>query len=888
MDADTPITPEALLEHTDWVRRLARSLVFDPDRAEDVVQETWRAALETPPRSKTDLRTWLAVVARNAARSLGRSESRRRVRETGAASGEALPDVTDVLEKAQLQKRVTDAVLELEEPYRSTLLLRYFEELKPAEIARRLGRPVNTVRTHIERGHAQLRMRLDDEFGSREAWGLAFLPLARLPGGAATSAALAPSFAGLIMLLKWSVVASLALVGWLAFSWLGEDVAPVEREELAGPSEVEVSESLPAPEAELANADRSGSADQRSEISPALAPAAPPEASPIAATAALSVGGRVVDAGGAALPGITLRFVDRNGPRLVDGWLRDGGTSVRMHDELLEAVREHPEMLDTLFQHSPDRAALRAVLNGEGVAGVQLTSDSEGHFGGQLPFESYDVSTASADLTLLGTGTHRDAQGQTEVLYVIAPLAPLAGRILDSEGAPATEVELTADMTLEGIHGFPVVLESSEGFRRWRLDPLGSDGSFRHEQLPVVPGLILRATTERSGSAQVLVDSQPRESIEMRLRVWSKSEPHVVTGRVLDAAGSAVEDARVRFSQEETSTDVEGRFRIEVGYLVDDSRLIVTKRGNAPALLDGLEPRLREDPLAVQDLVLRIGAATKVIRGRVVDQDGEPVTDAHVYLEGGDAFGNVYANVEDTLGGRSSPGVDVDGDGRFVYDGLYRSSYGLRAFQAGTFLACRVEGIAPGTSDVELVLPTRDRLPSLRGRVIDRAGLPVGGALLALSFTTLSDFSGGRHTRSLDLGSADADGRFEFTDVAHAHVDLLVRGAGVERTTFSIDPSQATNLELVVELRQRFQLDRSRFGAFDRFEAVDAAGESVTLTEFKSGVTTFRDRVRLNDDPTWPTFEVSDSATELVFYRGDAEALRVPLTLDRGTVTLLR
>ena len=39
---------ETLLEHRDWVRALARSLVADPHRADDVEQETWRMALQKP------------------------------------------------------------------------------------------------------------------------------------------------------------------------------------------------------------------------------------------------------------------------------------------------------------------------------------------------------------------------------------------------------------------------------------------------------------------------------------------------------------------------------------------------------------------------------------------------------------------------------------------------------------------------------------------------------------------------------------------------------------------------------------------------------------------------------------------------------------------------
>ena len=42
---------ESLLEHAAFVRRLARVLVLDDARAEDVLQQTWLNALEHPPRA---------------------------------------------------------------------------------------------------------------------------------------------------------------------------------------------------------------------------------------------------------------------------------------------------------------------------------------------------------------------------------------------------------------------------------------------------------------------------------------------------------------------------------------------------------------------------------------------------------------------------------------------------------------------------------------------------------------------------------------------------------------------------------------------------------------------------------------------------------------------
>ena len=61
----TPRDLDALLAQAGWAKALARSLVCDPDRAEDLVQRAWLAALRTPPDAAIPPRRWLAVVMRN-------------------------------------------------------------------------------------------------------------------------------------------------------------------------------------------------------------------------------------------------------------------------------------------------------------------------------------------------------------------------------------------------------------------------------------------------------------------------------------------------------------------------------------------------------------------------------------------------------------------------------------------------------------------------------------------------------------------------------------------------------------------------------------------------------------------------------------------------------
>ncbi len=175
-DGDSPsISDSALREHAEFVRRVARAVVRDEGLAEDVTQETLLAAWTNPPQDPNALRGWLRRVARNFALRILRREQRFAEREAVAARPDVVESTAETVERAALLRGMVDAVLTLDEPYRRTILLRYFDELQPSEIAERDGISASTVRTRIQRGLAALRGRLDDEHGDRNRWRSALL-----------------------------------------------------------------------------------------------------------------------------------------------------------------------------------------------------------------------------------------------------------------------------------------------------------------------------------------------------------------------------------------------------------------------------------------------------------------------------------------------------------------------------------------------------------------------------------------------------------------------------------------------------------------------------------------------------------------------------------------
>jgi len=168
---------ESVMQQRDSLRRLARGLVLDEHRAEDVVHDAWVAALEKPPEPRAPLAAWLASVVRNVASNVVRREAQRPAREAQAARPERIePDEERDLE---LQELVVAHLRRLRQPYRTVLYLRYFKDLPPRDIARQRGVPLATVKTQLRRGLALLREELDRQHGGeRSGWCLGLLGVA--------------------------------------------------------------------------------------------------------------------------------------------------------------------------------------------------------------------------------------------------------------------------------------------------------------------------------------------------------------------------------------------------------------------------------------------------------------------------------------------------------------------------------------------------------------------------------------------------------------------------------------------------------------------------------------------------------------------------------------
>lgn len=145
-----------------------------PDDVEEITQEVFFQLYRSLAayRGRSSFRTWLYGLAHNVCRHQRRRRGRRRrfERPQDALGPEAWPEVPDPapgaldrLESGEARRRVHRTLSELAPIYRDVLVLRDWEDLPYAEIARVLEVPVGTVRSRLHQARIRLAAALTEE-----------------------------------------------------------------------------------------------------------------------------------------------------------------------------------------------------------------------------------------------------------------------------------------------------------------------------------------------------------------------------------------------------------------------------------------------------------------------------------------------------------------------------------------------------------------------------------------------------------------------------------------------------------------------------------------------------------------------------------------------------
>lgn len=223
MSGHAELDADFILQHSGFIRSLARGLLRDEALVDDVVQETLIKALEKGPQNRGALTAWLRTVVRNIAYKSYRGTARRKAREEEAAQPERLTSTVDIVARGEALESLTGAVMELPEGAREVIVLRYYEGLSHAEIAKELGVAAGAVRMRLHRAQKLLQERLDRQSGGdRAAWmsglaGLAGLGLKDIGRGGRQASGVAPVSGTAVALAATAALC----VGAGTLFWLG-------------------------------------------------------------------------------------------------------------------------------------------------------------------------------------------------------------------------------------------------------------------------------------------------------------------------------------------------------------------------------------------------------------------------------------------------------------------------------------------------------------------------------------------------------------------------------------------------------------------------------------------------------------------------------------------
>jgi RNA polymerase sigma-70 factor (ECF subfamily) len=813
---------DALAAEEPFVRALARSLLFDDAQVDDVVQQTWLEALRHGLPGGVGRRGWLARVVRSRASNERRGASRRARREAEAARPEAVASPADLLARAEQRRQVVDAVAALSEPYRTAILLRYFEGEPPRAIARRLDVPLDTVNTRLRRGRAMLRERLDAEHGGdRRRWMLALVPICatRAGAGGGVMATLVAPLVWLgamktLLLLFSGVLLSLALMYW-------PREAPPSPPESIGSSTASVDAARVAPPAAAGEGRAGESAPARASVGGASSGPAPFDARQLAALT-----GVLHEPDGRPAAGRRCRLLS------------------------LDPLRCHPG------EFEPDRIA-----EGAAFTAVDVTTDAAGVF----RFERLPAGQAhalwlghgGANATLRPLGFDLPAGRETDLgVVVLEPRASIAGRVVGADGAPVEGARVRAFDLPGALLGLAPVdrlapggallcaLPEAVGFaarpdgaralvaavqRFLAVDVPTADADAEFAVLPFPAWLdasfaslpVPDAVTDAAGRFRIdgLIAGDHAVAVEaagharhLRARVGVRESDQRELGelrvdrgerlacRVVDAEGRAVAGAEVRvalrprvgltgvlFADPARTTGADGECAFDA---LPRGEFVVVFRRDAGSRWHtaGFESGERAE-LALP--------ATRELRVTVRGVDGRPVPAPRFWLWHGPLLGEV------TAAGLHRPlrvAFARADDGAFVARGIEPGVYTLAAAALGHALTQRLVEVPVDPTDAAEVELELDAGVDCEVEVVDAAGAPVPAAevwVLAdadaeAAFTTSILFRAGVYAAwdRLARGGArtDAEGRTGIAALPTGAATVLVRHRALGRTSVRFDP----------------------------------------------------------------------------------------------------
>lgn len=886
------IDSQFLVAHRDFLKAIARQLSRDVAAADDAAQEATLVALTHEPRnagSEVSMRGWLATIARNFALRGRRADAllKRHARDLEHATRRTQPPTPEeILEIEQTRRRVVAGVLALDEPYRSTILLRFYRDLSPRAIARAQGVPIETVKTRLKRGLERLRRALESENGGPTNLRVALAPLV---GVTQFETAIFLSFAGALVMkpIGWVSAAAFltGVTALIVYGYLPTDTPP-----------------------------RSDTAAERAAGSPPMLADSPelvvnelPLDPVVRAEVEIPAGAEPVSA---RLEGVVL---------LPSG---SGAAGARVEAFAFESDRETilPGRQPTEREHVPPLATGDADAEGRfslsfgaktPLDPVQIRVDHEGYPTARVaewPIARFATVRLAAGLTLFGRVTRKRDGASLPGTRLQCWFRDDATRMVETStdqsgayrftGLPPIDFFLTA-LPPEGI------LPSGEMVG-------AAPGSILEQNFEIEDGIVVRGkVTDRATGAPIagaevgigytvthrpsLTDANGRYelrgfggtrlfeiNLHCRADGYGRTETadlavapgesertidfalmaaNRAVGRLVALDGSAVAGARLhafacasdpsvlaetwdrspacRFDHQSATSNDDGTFAIENLRPDLAHALLVEHPLHGAVALDfpATEESDRQSPaIELGTIVL---PEPRRLEGIVVDERDQPLADVVVFLEGSDS--ERFARSKDAKAYVDSRSARTRVDGRFAFRNLSHGDYVLTARLESTAKSVKREIHIAAEQDPEPLVLSIVRGLSIRGRIVAENG-DVPGVPLNVVASNLQ-------TRQSAMTSMRPDGTFEIWGLDPGEFvirllpfddeNLLATGAGY--AIHDVPGIAAGTVDLVltlpacVAIRGRVLMSDGSPATTGLVYALDSTGGTITNTEIVAG-----------------------------------------------------
>jgi len=599
---------ELVRRYTGLVYSVAKRRLADAALAEDITQIVFIRFARTPPRLKTpgELAAWLHRTTLNAAIDVWRSETRRRAREQQVAVMESTHPEPDVWE--EISPKLDEALNQLGDDDRQALLLRFFGRKSMRDVGTSLGvsedaakmrvsRAVDRLRTQLNAGGAActvaimgtvLAERTVEAVPGQLVSRLANL---KLPAAAGTAGFLA----ALLQVSRFKLAAGaigLTLIGVGTIHLFRSHVPPAGMATADSPTNP-----IGAPIANPAG---------RARPEPAASGGFEPLPAPVS-TKAVKIEFHVLDAEtGAGLVNTKIHYA----------FFGAGGQG-EGHETLTDANGDAPIL-------EPDDPSKNS--------GPNVFVTAEGHVPKAVGFHAGSVPAG----------------------YTIRldPAMTVGGVIVDEEGLPVAAVQIK----VQSPGDVPGQMENVD----FQTCPVTNraDGSWSCSYIPKDYTNEIRFILKKPGYS-VTFPVVPVGKVDLKNLVLVLNRGFTVTGRVTDLQGHPIAKARIRTIDGDTSkrqstrTDENGVYTLDgvPGDAETYQSPPLETNDNGGAIIRGLATKdrmhvnlsVQADGLSSQSSIVDLTALTNVanftlssgnvFRGRVVDEAGNPISNAVVQTD---------------------------------------------------------------------------------------------------------------------------------------------------------------------------------------------------------------------------------------------------------------